>query len=99
MGYVTLFENSDKFFRDFIHVDKVINYHKLFFDVAESGVWNIGSGTTKSFLQVANEITTIHRYIKMPDNLIHSYQAYTCADMSKTYNTLKKYTKTQVIEL
>lgn len=99
LGYVTLFENSDKFFRDFIHVDKVINYHKLFFDVAESGVWNIGSGTTKSFLQVANEITTIHRYIKMPDNLIHSYQAYTCADMSKTYNTLKKYTKTQVIEL
>jgi len=93
LGYVNLFEESDKFFRDFIHVDSVINYHNLFFDVAESGLWYIGRGKPKSFFQVANEITTVHRYIKMPDSLKHSYQAYTCADMNKTNNTLEKYAK------
>ena len=92
-GYIELFEGSENFHRDFIHVDHVIAHHLAFMDIPESGVWNVGTGKVKSFVDVANQITNIHRYIKMPKNLIHSYQSYTCADTTKLINTLKKYEK------
>lgn len=93
LGYVTLFDDSDKFCRDFIHVSSVIDYHIKFLNVPESGIWNIGTGKTKSFFEIANEITTIHRYIPMPALLVPSYQSYTCANISKLKNTLRKYEK------
>lgn len=92
-GIIKLFENSDQYLRDFIHVDQVINIHKKFFNVTESGVWNVGTGVAKSFYQVATEIANKYNakieYISMPDNIKNQYQYYTCADLTK----LKKYIK------
>lgn len=86
-GKIKVFHNSDKYHRDFIPVESVIQYHLKFLERKDSGVFNIGTGETKSFLDVAEEIADKHNAeiveIPMPDNLKNSYQEYTCADMSK----------------
>ena len=90
-GKIKLFENSENYLRDFIPVEKVCQTHMDFFDVKESGVWNIGTGTPKSFLDVALSIAPKEaiEYIPMPEKLRDSYQSYTCADMSKTLESLQ----------
>jgi ADP-L-glycero-D-manno-heptose 6-epimerase len=89
---IKLFNDSDKFLRDFVPVETVVDTHIKFLDVKESGVWNIGTGKTKSFQQVAEEVAKKHNaeieYIEMPAILKDSYQAYTCADMTKTNTSL-----------
>ena len=90
-GKIKLFENSENYLRDFVPVDKVCQTHIDFFDVKESGVWNVGTGTPKSFLDVALSIAPKEaiEYIPMPEKLRDSYQSYTCADMSKTLESLQ----------
>ena len=85
-GCVKVFENSDKYLRDFIHVDEVIKTHMKFFNVSESGIWNLGTGKTMSFLDVAKKFSQNIIEIPMPDILKSSYQKYTCADMTKMKN-------------
>lgn len=91
-GKIKLFENSENYHRDFIPVEKIIDTHIKFMYLYTSGVFNIGTGETKSFQDVAEEIATRFNvpieYIPMPENLKHSYQEYTCADMTKTNKTL-----------
>jgi len=91
-GKIKIFENSENYIRDFVPVNQVCQTHIDFFDVKESGIWNIGTGNTKSFLDVALSIAPKEHveYIPMPDNLRDSYQKYTCADMTKTYNSLQQ---------
>jgi ADP-L-glycero-D-manno-heptose 6-epimerase len=88
-----LFEGSDSYFRDFIHVDRVVEIHKKFLNINESGRWNVGTGTVKSFEEIAREIAGKYgatiEYIPMPDNLKHQYQKYTCADITKLNRTLE----------
>jgi ADP-L-glycero-D-manno-heptose 6-epimerase len=90
-GKIKLFENSENYLRDFVPVEQVCKTHIDFFDVKESGVWNVGTGTPKSFLDVALSIAPVEaiEYIPMPDKLRDSYQSYTCADMSKTLESLQ----------
>ena len=89
---IKLFKDSDMFLRDFVPVETVIDTHIKFLDVKESGVWNVGTGKTKSFQKVAEEVATKHNaaieYIDMPAILKDNYQAYTCADMTKTNTSL-----------
>lgn len=87
-GAIKLFENSDQYKRDFIHVNQVIDVHKKFFNIKESGVWNVGTGTTKSFKDVATQFSDNIIEIPMPEELKNSYQTYTCADMTKTNSVL-----------
>jgi ADP-L-glycero-D-manno-heptose 6-epimerase len=91
LGYITVFEPAGKYKRDFIHVNEVIDYQMKFLDVEESGVWNIGTGKTMSFLEVAQSVGGEIREIPIPDHIRPFYQEYTCADMSKTKETLSKY--------
>lgn len=88
---IRVFENSDKYMRDFIHVSEIVDTHKKFFNVKESGVWNLGTGRTKSFMEVAKTFKVKITEIPMPDILHASYQKYTCADTTKLHNTLSKY--------
>jgi ADP-L-glycero-D-manno-heptose 6-epimerase len=92
-GTIKLFENSQKYLRDFVPVETVVDLHNKFLNVAESGIWNIGTGTPKSFLDVAVEITNKYnaliKIIPMPANLKSSYQEYTCADLTKLQGTLR----------
>lgn len=92
-GVIKLFENSDKYLRDFVPVETIVETHKKFFDVRESGIWNIGTGEPVSFEHVAQQIAEQYgariEYIPMPEKLRDNYQSYTCADMTKTQDSLK----------
>ena len=88
-GYVELFAPMGAYKRDFIHVDQVVDYQINFLQVRESGVWNIGTGTATSFLEVAQHCGGDIREVSMPEALRPQYQAYTCADMSKTHLSLQ----------
>ena len=90
-GVVRVFEGSENFKRDFIQVNEVIETHLRFLRVRESGVWNVGTGKTTSFLDVAKSFGVPIETIPMPENLKHSYQKYTCADLTKLDTTLEKY--------
>lgn len=91
-GIIKLFEGSENFYRDFVHVDEVVNIHKRFFDIPMSGIWNLGTGKVRSFQEVAEEIAKEYNarieYIPMPEKLKHQYQTYTRADMTKLVRTL-----------
>ena len=89
-GKVKLFTGSGTMLRDFVPVEQVVKTHLDFLKVKESGVWNIGTGTTKSFLDVAKMVApeSSFEFVPMPEILNNSYQYYTCADMSKTIKTL-----------
>jgi len=89
-GKVKLFEGSETMLRDFVPVEQVVKTHLDFLKVKESGVWNVGTGTTKSFLDVAKMVApeSSFEFVPMPEILKSSYQYYTCADMSKTIKTL-----------
>ena len=92
-GKIKLFENSEKYHRDFIHVNDVVNYHLKFLQCNKSGIFNIGTGKTLSFADVAKSVSETYGAgiitIPMPENLKASYQEYTCADMRKTNEALK----------
>jgi ADP-L-glycero-D-manno-heptose 6-epimerase len=90
---IKVFENSENYHRDFIHVYDVLDFHEKFFEVNESGIWNVGTGNTRSFLDVAKNFNVPIETIPMPENLKHSYQTYTCADLEKVRNTLQQYHK------
>ena len=91
-GLIKLFEGSKKYKRDFIHVDQIVEYHKLFLSTHQSGTWNMGTGTAKSFYDVAKEISDEYKssieYIKMPHVLRNNYQEFTQADTVKLWDTL-----------
>lgn len=91
-GVIEVFEGSHDFYRDFVPVEKVVEVHRKFFGIKESGVWNVGTGKARSMLSVAEEIAaktdaTI-KYIPMPANVAKQYQAYTCADLTKLKATI-----------
>ena len=87
-GVIKLFEGEPQ--RDFVSVERVIEIHKKFFGISETGVWNIGSGTARTFSSIAEEIAEKYQAkierIPMPANL--GYQWYTKADLTKLYKTL-----------
>ncbi|CAB4133225.1 WcaG Nucleoside-diphosphate-sugar epimerases [uncultured Caudovirales phage] len=95
MGIIKVFEGSENLLRDFVHVDELIKVQYQFMsqDVKENGIWNIGTGTTMSFMDVAKKYAdqygALIQEIPMPENLKASYQYYTCADLTKLRQTIK----------
>lgn len=91
-GVIKIFEGSENFLRDFVHVDVVCKVHKALLTKQVSGIFNVGMGDTKSFLDVAEEIASKHdakiEYIPMPENIRRQYQTYTCADVTKLNGVL-----------
>lgn len=101
-GRIKLFENSDKYLRDFIFVGDVCEIHKQLLENKTSGLYNTGTGTTTSFKDVAEIIANKHNAliteIPMPEQLKNQYQDYTCADTNKlssiidiNFTTVKEY--------
>ncbi|SFN59304.1 ADP-glyceromanno-heptose 6-epimerase precursor [Izhakiella capsodis] len=83
-----LFEGSENFKRDFIHVDDVVNVNLWCWEHAISGIFNCGSGRAESFQAVADATLGFHKkgdveYIPFPDKLKGRYQAYTLANLTK----------------
>ena len=93
-GVIKLFENSENYLRDFVPVETVVDMHTRFFNVKESGIWNIGTGDPVSFEYVARNIAEQYgariEIIPMPEVLKTQYQTYTCADMNKLRVTLNE---------
>jgi ADP-L-glycero-D-manno-heptose 6-epimerase len=87
-GQIQVFEGSDRFLRDFVPVSRIVDTHLKFLTVKESGIWNVGTGHPRSFMDVAKEFDVPVTTIPMPEILKDSYQKYTCADMTKMQQTL-----------
>lgn len=75
--------------RDFAHVDDVVNTVLWFLDHPTiSGIFNCGTGTDRSFGEVAALVTAYHgrgtvEYVPMPDHFRGTYQAVTSADLRR----------------
>jgi ADP-L-glycero-D-manno-heptose 6-epimerase len=86
-GKIKIFEGSENYYRDFIHVNDVANIQLKMLNKYTSGTFNVGSASTKSFLDVAkiisNEYCADIITIPFPEHLKPHYQYYTCADMTK----------------
>jgi ADP-L-glycero-D-manno-heptose 6-epimerase len=92
-GHARLFESSGGYAageqrRDFVHVGDVVDVNLWFYERRKvSGVFNVGTGSSGTFNDVANAIIAWHgrgsiRYIPFPDNLRGSYQSFTEADIA-----------------
>jgi ADP-L-glycero-D-manno-heptose 6-epimerase len=94
-GVIKVFEGSENYLRDFVHVDTVVDYHikMITSSYPVSGIFNIGSGTPRSFLDVARDVALLYdakiETIPFPPYLIGHYQKYTWADMSKIRRVLE----------
>lgn len=82
-GKLNLFEGSDKFYRDFICVDDLVNI--VLFNQSPSGIYDLGTGNPISFQKVAELVAEKEKgtieYIPFPDHLKGKYQNYTKANM------------------
>lgn len=90
-GSINVFEDSDKFSRDFIYVEDVAKIIHHFIDNYEPGLYDVGTGIAVDFESLANEVTAsmqeAKNYIPMPADLKNQYQVYTCADTSALAST------------
>lgn len=82
-GKLKLFKGSDKFLRDFVCVDDVVDV--VLNNNFRSGIYDLGTGSPVSFEEVAELIAEKEKgeieYIDFPEHLNGKYQDYTCADM------------------
>ena len=80
-GKLKLFEGSDKFYRDFVCVDDLVEV--VLNNTNPSGIYDLGTSNPVSFQHVAecvaNKYDGIIEYIPFPDHLVGKYQDYTCA--------------------
>lgn len=92
-GRVRLFEGSDGYGpgeqrRDFIHVDDVVAINLWFLDHPEqSGIFNAGTGSARTFNDVARGVIAWHgsgeiEYVPFPEQLVGRYQSFTEADLN-----------------
>ncbi len=89
------YKNGDQE-RDFIYVNDCVNIKKWFLENKKfSGIFNVGTGKTTSFNDLANftfkylKKKNNIQYIEVPEILKDIYQSYTKADISK-YNLINK---------
>ena len=105
-GVIKVFENSDKFIRDFVCVDDICNVHCQMLGKDTSGIFNIGTGKATSFQSVAESVAKKYNAkietIPMPQALKGQYQSYTCADLTElnknvtiNYKTVEQYLNDQ----
>lgn len=69
--------------RDFIYIDDVIHINVWFLEHLKSGIYNVGTGQSSSFNQVAKALNKGSiQYIPFPEHLKNHYQHFTEADIS-----------------
>lgn len=92
-GNVRLFEGCDGYGngeqqRDFIYVGDTVAVNLWFWDhPAKGGIFNLGTGRSQPFNDVAKAVVAYHgqgkiNYVPFPDHLRGRYQSFTQADMS-----------------
>ena len=92
---IYLFEGSRKIYRDFIFVEDCVQIIEMFFQVKESGIWNLGTGEATSFYDIAKyyklKTKTKIKFIKMPLHIKQNYQYFTKSNNTKLIKTIGKY--------
>ncbi len=87
-----LFSGSERFRRDFIHVDDIVAVNLHFLRRPQSGIYNCGTGVARSFRDLGEAVlsqlpgATIEE-IEMPPSLERQYQKFTCSDNSRLLAT------------
>ncbi len=92
-GKVRLFEGCDGYGdgeqrRDFVYVGDVVKVNLWLMESPQvSGIFNLGTGRSQTFNDVANAVLTWHgrgeiEYIPFPEHLVGRYQSFTEADIS-----------------
>jgi len=75
--------------RDFVYVGDVVDVNLWFLEHPQvSGIFNVGTGRSQSFNEVASAVIDWHgdgqiEYVAFPDHLIGRYQSYTQADITQ----------------
>ena len=76
--------------RDFVHVADVVAVTEWFLEhPARSGIFNVGTGTSTSFNELARLVLARCgggegiEYVPMPPAVRDGYQSYTCADLAR----------------
>lgn len=96
-GKARLFEGCDGYGngeqrRDFIYVGDCVNVNLWFMEnPGKSGIFNLGTGRSQPFNDVANAVIKFHgkgqiEYIPFPEHLKGRYQSFTQADMDAVRN-------------
>ncbi|MCK5895846.1 MAG: ADP-glyceromanno-heptose 6-epimerase [Cocleimonas sp.] len=92
-GVAKLFEGIDGYAngeqrRDFVYIDDVVAVNLWFLDHPDqSGIFNVGTGHSQSFNEMANAVLKWHGkgeidYIPFPEHLKGAYQSFTEANIS-----------------
>ncbi|MDH3451878.1 MAG: NAD-dependent epimerase/dehydratase family protein, partial [Gammaproteobacteria bacterium] len=74
--------------RDFVYVEDIAAVNLWMLEHPEcSGIFNLGTGVSRSFNDVANAVIQWHgrgriKYIPFPEQLVGSYQSFTESDLS-----------------
>ena len=93
-GEIKIFENSEKYKRDFICVEDVCEVHYRMLNNPASGIFNVGTGNPICFRDVADIVkANAHceiREMPMPKELKGQYQKFTKSDNSKILE-IRKY--------
>ena len=95
VGALKLFEGSDKFLRDFICVDDIVDI--VLNNDKPSGIYDLGTSNPTSFQEIGELVAKKHngiiKYIPFPEHLKGKYQTYTCAKKEWDYKftTIKEY--------
>tara|TARA_B110000008_G_scaffold56892_1_gene56358 strand:+ start:7133 stop:8137 length:1005 start_codon:yes stop_codon:yes gene_type:complete len=86
-----LFVGSDQIFRDFIYIDDILQAIVKACDPKKNGVYNVGTGISRSFQDIAdilqNELNTDFGTDYFP-NPYDGYQTHTQANITSTKNNL-----------
>ena len=94
-GEIKIFEGSENYLRDFVHVDKICEVQWKFAAHGGSGIYDLGSGSQMSFRSLADRIAWKHGAkiveVPFPQHLKDCYQFNTLADMETINNVLSKY--------
>jgi Nucleoside-diphosphate-sugar epimerases len=85
-GKMRLFEGSQEFCRDFIHVADAVKINMHFYQTKSSGIFNAGTGKSRSFTDIARAMLDIHGIgeiedIPFPKDLRGKYQKFTEASL------------------
>lgn len=92
-GVVKLFEGDDTYAsgeqrRDFVYVQDVVDVNLWFWEHSSvSGIYNVGTGRSQTFNEVASAVIAWHgrgkiQYIPFPEHLKKHYQSFTEADIT-----------------
>lgn len=101
-GYISLFKGTEGYkdgeqTRDFIYVDDCVNLNLWFYKNKKiSGIYNAGTGISRTFNDVAINVINWHKkhsnikgkieYIEFPEELKNYYQNFTKADLKNLKN-------------